>query len=58
MGFEIRNEDAECEEVKDNIIKIEKMQFMMHNYLASQNQSELEELSRHKINLEWLLQIF
>lgn len=39
-------------------MKIEKMQFMMHNYLASQNQGELEELARHKVNLEWLLQVF
>lgn len=44
--------------MKDNIVKIEKMQFMMHNYLASQNQGELEELARHKVNLEWLLQVF
>lgn len=58
MGFEIRNEDAECEEVKDNIVKVEKMQFMMHNYLAAQNPAELEELARHKANLEWLLQVF
>lgn len=57
-GFEVRNEDAECEEVKDNIVKIEKMQFMMHNYLASPNAAELEELARHKANLEWLLQVF
>lgn len=39
-------------------MKIEKMQFMMHNYLASPNAGELEELARHKANLEWLLQVF
>jgi hypothetical protein len=44
--------------VKDNIIKIEKMEFMMHNYLSTQNASELDELHRHKINLEWLLQVY
>jgi hypothetical protein len=44
--------------VKDNIIKVEKMEFMMTNYLSSQNKEELEELLRFKANLEWLLQVF
>jgi hypothetical protein len=57
-GFDIRNEDAECEEVKDNIIKIEKMEFMMHNFLSTQSAAELEELERYKVNLEWLLQVY
>ena len=44
--------------MKDNIIKVEKMEFMMTNYLSSQNKEELEELLRFKANLEWLLQVF
>ncbi len=44
--------------MKDNIIKVEKMEFMMTNYLSSQNKDELEELLRFKANLEWLLQVF
>lgn len=44
--------------MKDNIVKVEKMEFMMTNYLSSQNKEELEELLRFKANLEWLLQVF
>lgn len=31
---------------------------MIYNYLSTQNASELDELGRHKVNLEWLLQVY
>jgi hypothetical protein len=37
--------------VKDNIVKVEKMEFMMTNYLTNQNKEELDELLRFKANL-------
>lgn len=40
MGYDIRNEDSQCEEVKDNIIKVEKVEFLLNSYLTGHNTDE------------------
>ena len=33
MGFEIMNEDEQCEEIKGKLIKIDKAEYMMKHFL-------------------------
>lgn len=40
MGFDIKNEDADCERIKDNIIKVQKVEFLMDNYAEKSTKSE------------------
>jgi Asp-tRNA(Asn)/Glu-tRNA(Gln) amidotransferase C subunit len=59
VGHEIRNEDAQCEEIKDYIIKVEKAEFLLNNYVSSHSsRDEAEELRRFKSNYECLLQVY
>lgn len=59
MGFEIRNEDNDCELIKDNIIKVQKVEFLIDNYgEEGAKKEELERLLFYKGNLEMLLQVY
>ena len=60
IGHQIRNEDAVCEQVKDLIVKIEKVEFLMSNYMTSQSQSkdQKQQLKQYKTNLQSLLQVY
>ena len=53
VGHEIRNEDGECEEVKELIVKVEKVEYLLGSYLAGQshNREQREELKQYKTNL-------
>ena len=52
MGFEIKNEDADCEVIKDNIIKVQKVEFLIDNYAEkSAKREDVEKLLFYKSNL-------